>query len=144
MPLRQEKQLSAKGIIARVTTMLLSRPDSSDGRCLLAACASRDLEPLADAIAHIVTDGQNDVVVFKYLKKEQALFVLYWFNSRALIEDILEQHGVVGHEMVRTDPDRFNAQGRQSQQLHLDRRQEMQARRSVSRLAGERGSSADP
>ena len=40
---------------------------------------SQTLEPLANAIAHIVTDGRSDVVVFKYLEKEQALFVHYFF-----------------------------------------------------------------
>lgn len=48
------------------------------------------LEPLANSIAHIVTDGLNDVVVFKYLKKEQALFVLYWYNYRVLVDDMLK------------------------------------------------------
>jgi hypothetical protein len=50
---------------------------------------SGTLEPLANAIAHIVTDGQSDVVVFKYLEKEQALFVHYFFYYRVLLEDML-------------------------------------------------------
>lgn len=55
---------------------------------------SKTLDPLAGAIAGIVTDGLSDVVVFKYLKKEQALVAHYYFYYPEALEDILEQPGV--------------------------------------------------
>lgn len=61
---------------------------------LAALMRSRTLDPLADAIAGIVTDGLNDIVVFKYLKKEQALFAHYYFYYPEGLESILQQPGV--------------------------------------------------
>jgi len=39
----------------------------------------KTLDPLADEIARVIADGSDDVVVFKYLKQDQALFVHFWF-----------------------------------------------------------------
>ncbi|MBU4610046.1 hypothetical protein IMZ29_05670 [Achromobacter sp. GG226] len=52
---------------------------------------SKALEPLAEAIAASVTDGLDDVVVFKYLKKEQALVVHCYFHYDRPLEDLLAQ-----------------------------------------------------
>lgn len=47
------------------------------------------LEPLADSVVQIVTDGLKDIVVFKYLKKEQALFAHYYFHYSQALDTIL-------------------------------------------------------
>lgn len=55
---------------------------------------SKTLDPLADAIVRIVTNGLNDVVVFKYLKKDEALFAHCYFHYEEPLEALLEAPGI--------------------------------------------------
>lgn len=52
------------------------------------------LDPLADAIAKIVADGSKDIVVFNYIKKEQALFAHVYFHYPMDLDEILRHPGV--------------------------------------------------
>jgi hypothetical protein len=54
----------------------------------------KTLDPLADEIARVITDGSDDVVVFKYLKQDQALFVHFCFLYNMSLDSILEHPGV--------------------------------------------------